>query len=134
MDKKQIAGLLGAVAGVVTVSTVAQAAPAPTVNMTVNDSLVATSHADLLAPVPDALAALEADDAARAQALNVDGVQLAKYYHHHHHYRRRHHHHHHHYRRHHSRWWYRHHHHHHHAHAFIGIPGVGGVVVHSDRD
>ena len=128
MDKK-IAGLLGAVAGVATLGG-AQAAPAPTAN---TPAPAATSYADLLAPVPNALAALKADDAARSQTVNVDGVQLAQYYHsHHHHYRRRsHHHHHYRHHHHHSRWWYRHHHHHHHHGAFIGIPGVGGVIVHN---
>ncbi len=121
MDKK-IAGLLGAVAGVATLGA-AHATPAPA------NPMAASSYADLLAPVPNAVEALKTDNEARTQA--PEGVQLAQYHHHHHHHYRRHHHHHHHYRHHHSRWWYRHHHHHHHHHhgAFIGIPGVGGVVV-----
>jgi hypothetical protein len=136
MDKK-IAGLVGAVAGVATMGATAQAMPAQTQNATASDPLAAASYADLLAPVPNALAALEADNAARAQAVKVDGVQLARYYHHHHH--RYHHHHHHHHRyyhhhHHHSYWWYRrhhyyHHHHHHHHGAFFGVPGFG-IVVH----
>jgi hypothetical protein len=128
MDKK-IAGLLGAVAGLATMSA-AQAAidPAPDPSK----ALKASSYADLLAPVPDAVALLEADNAARAQKSAepaADDLQVAQYpygapypyppyaYHHHHH-------HHHHHRR-----YSHHHHHHHHNGAFVGIPGVGGVVV-----
>jgi len=82
MDKK-IAGLLGAAAALTTVSgahaTTAQiAAPAPV-----------TTYRNLLEPVPNAVALLKADDAARAQQKPAR-VQLAQYYHHHHH----HHHHH----------------------------------------
>jgi hypothetical protein len=127
MDKK-IAGLLGAVAGLATISS-AQAAPEP--GPTPSEALQASSYADLLAPIPDAVAALEADNAARAQNL-----ELAQYYGYYPYsnyyayppyppppyYRHHHHHHHNHYTRH-------HHHHHHHNSAFIGIPGVGGVVV-----
>jgi hypothetical protein len=124
MDKK-IAGLLGAVAGLATMSA-AQAAvnPAPDASK----ALAASSYADLLAPIPDAVAQLEADNAARVQKPAepiADDIQVAQYYpyppyayHHHHH------HHHHHYRR-----YSRHHHHHHHHSSFVGIPGIGGVVV-----
>ena len=126
MDKK-IAGMLGAVAGIATLGA-AQATPVPTKSAPAPDPVAATSYADLLTPVPNALEALKVDNAARAQSVHVDGVQLARYYHHHHHHDRRN-------RHHHSRWWYRHHHHHHHHHrhhgAFIGIPGVGGIVVHN---
>ncbi len=132
MDKK-IAGLLGAVAGLAAMGS-AQAAidPAPGPSEAPQPS----SYADLLAPIPDAVALLKADDAARAQQPapeTAEGVQLAQsyyyppysypYYNYHHH----HHHHHSYYRR------YSHHHHHHHHHhhnnAFFGIPGVGGVVI-----
>ncbi len=115
MDKK-IAGLLGAVAALGTMGG-AQAAPMPT------DTMQANSYADLLAPVPNAMAALQADNAARSRPSadeRADGVQVAEYYHHHHHHHRRviiirrHHHHHHHYRRY-------HHHHHHHSH-YMAIP------------
>jgi hypothetical protein len=126
MDKK-IAGLLGAVAGLATISS-AQAAPEP--GPTPSEVLQASSYADLLAPIPNPVAALEADNAARAQNL-----ELAQYYGYSPYsnyyayppyppppyYRHHHHHHHNHYAR--------HHHHHHHNSAFIGIPGVGGVVV-----
>jgi hypothetical protein len=120
MDKK-IAGLLSAVAGLATVGA-AQAA----VNPAPSGALHASSYADLLAPVPNAAAQLKADNAARAEQGEVELAQYYYnygsppyyYYHHHHH----HHHHHHAYR------YYRDHHHHHHS-AFIGVPGVGGVVV-----
>jgi hypothetical protein len=123
MDKK-IAGLLGAAAAVATVGC-AQASTSPA--QAPNDPLTARSYADLLTPIPNATEALIADNA-RLEAKPSEGVQLAQYYHHHHHhhhgyYRYRHHHHHHGYYR-----YNRHHHHHHHG-AYIGVPGVGGVVV-----
>jgi hypothetical protein len=113
MDKK-IAALLGAVAGVATMGS-AQAATGSAGNTP--EALQASSYADLLAPVPNAVEALKADDAARAEAAAE--VQLAQYYpypypppyyyyHHHHH--------------HHHRYWrrYYHHHHHHHHHHWWG--------------
>ena len=83
-------------------------------------------YADLLTPIPNATEALIADNA-RLEAKPSEGVQLAQYYHHHHHhhhgyYRYYHHHHHHH-------GYYRYYHHHHHHGAYIGVPGVGGLVV-----
>ncbi len=127
MDKK-IAGLLGAVAGLAAVSS-AQAAlnPAPDAA----EALQASSYADLLAPVSNAVVLLKADDAARvreAAADAADAVQVAQAYYYPYrypHYRYHHHHHHHHsYSR-----RYSHHHHHHHHGTFVGVPGVGGVVV-----
>lgn len=144
MDKK-IAGLLGAAAGLATMSA-AQAAVSPAPDPA--EALQASSYADLLAPISNAAAVLEADNTARAQSadrLNEFELAQAYYYpyyspyypyysppppayrygypaynyHHHHH----HHHHH----------AYAHHHHHHHNNAFIGIPGVGGVVVGGGR-
>lgn len=104
---KKIAGVLGAA-----VAATAMTGAAPTT------SLAANSFADLLEPVPNAVAALKADDA-RAMAERSEGrVQLAQYWHHHHHHhrywRRWYHHHHHHH--HHLFWrrWHHHHHHHHH--------------------
>lgn len=99
MQKKTI-GLLGALAGLAAMGS-AQAAAQPA---NVSEALHASSYADLLAPVPDAVALLKADDEARAQRQadeTLNGVQLAQYYgqphhHHHDHYRRpppRHHHH-----------------------------------------
>ena len=57
-------------------------------------ALQANSYADLLAPIPDATAQLEADNLARAQAASQPRFQLAQYHHHHHHHYRHHHHHH----------------------------------------
>ncbi len=132
MDKK-IAGLLGAVAGLATMST-AQASTGPASDPA--EPLQASSYADLLAPISNPAAALQADNEVRANAAErLNEVELAQAYytpyysppysypyrypaynyHHHHH----HHHHH----------AYAHHHHHHHNNAFIGIPGIGGVVV-----
>ena len=114
MDKK-IAALLGAVAGVATMGS-AQAATGPADNS--SDALQASSYADLLAPVPNAVEALKADDA-RAQEAAAE-VQLAQYYPYPYpppYYRYRHHHHHHH----HAYWRrYHHHHHHHHHHNYWG--------------
>ena len=122
MDKK-IAGLLGAVAGLATVSS-AQASTGPAQNAT--EGPQASSYADLLAPIPNAVELLKADNAARAQ--NIELAQWNyyypyysytpypyRYYHHHHH--------------HHHHAYAHHHHHHHHNSAFIGIPGVGGAVI-----
>ena len=84
-------------------------------------------YADLLAPVPNAVEMLKIDDAVRQRSsVPEGGVQLADYgyydppaYHHHHH--------HHHYRD--NRAYYRRDHHHHHHSSYVGIPGVGGVIV-----
>ncbi|PSO22711.1 hypothetical protein [Bradyrhizobium sp. MOS002] len=114
MDKK-IAGLLGAVAALGSFGA-ADAAPSPAPA----DVLHANSYADLLAPIPNAGALLQAvDESAFVRA--GDNVQLAQFYHHHHH-----HHHHSFYRRYRDydapvvvvpryRRYYRHHHHHHHS-------------------
>lgn len=131
MDKK-IAGLLGAVAALSSLPSAQAAAPAIAPTHTA-DAMQVSSYADLLTPVPNAVAVLKADDAARAQmpadeAQATDGVQVAQYYYHHHHHHhqifiRRYHHHHHHWRRwhhhHHHHRYYRHHHHHHHSHYMM---------------
>jgi hypothetical protein len=122
MDKK-IAGLLGAVAGLATM-TAANAAVQD--NAASSPLPAAASYAELLAPVDNATELLVADDAARVQQGEAH-VQLAQYHHHHHHHtriiiRRRHYHHHHH---HHRRVIIRrshHHHHHHHSMFMIGAP------------
>jgi hypothetical protein len=99
MDKK-IAALLGAAAALTTVTAAHAAAPA-------TEMTQATSYRDLLDPVPNAVAALKADDARLAEKPASGGVQTAQYHDHHHHHhvvprivRRvlhpRHHHHHHH--------------------------------------
>jgi hypothetical protein len=112
MDKR-FAGLLGGVAALALAGS-AQAAIAPATQPQ------AGSYADLLAPIPNATQQLKAEIAAQAQAPAA-GTELAQYYGYYGYYH--HHHHHHHF----HRYW--HHHHHHHHRAFIGIPGVGGVVV-----
>jgi hypothetical protein len=109
MDKK-IAGIIGALTAFGGAG-VASAAPAeaPATNV-----MEARSYADLLQPIPNALALLQASDAAKKsaeeQAANDENggakVELAQYHHHHHHHWRRWHHHHHHWR------WHHHHHHH----------------------
>ncbi len=105
MDKR-IAGLLGAAAALTTVTAAQAAAPAQT------QATEPTSYRDLLNPVPNAVAALKADEVQTAQKTEEAGneMQVAQvlYRHHHHH--------HHHviirpFRRH-----FRHHHHHHHHH------------------
>ena len=126
MDRKT-AGLVGAVAGLAMMGT-AHATPLPAPNAT--DALASSGYADLLAPVPDAVALLKAADA-RSQPASGDlhgDMQLADYrdgygpgypppaYHHHHHH-------------HHHQAYNHHHHHHHHHNSFVGIPGVGGIVV-----
>lgn len=127
MDKK-IAGLLGAVAALGTFGS-AQAMPQATYQATPapSDVLQANSYADLLAPIPNAGALLQAIDEA-APAKTADNVQLAQFFYHHHHH---HHHHHSFYRRYryyddapvvvvprYRRYYHHHHHHHHHHHSF----------------
>jgi hypothetical protein len=99
--ERKVAGLVGAIATLGVVNA-AQAAPAPEPAQILN----ASSFADLLKPVPNAMAALRAvDDAAPARPA-ADGVQLVRHHHHHHHHRMR-----------------RRHHHHHHHHSSIALPG-----------
>jgi len=118
MDKK-IAGLLGAVASLGTFGA-AEAAPAPAPT----DVLRANSFADLLEPIPNATALLQAIDESAPIRSAEGNVQVAQFYHHHHH----HHHHHSQYRRYYDEprvivvppryrrdRYYHHHHHHHHS-------------------
>jgi hypothetical protein len=108
--EKKIAGVLGAVAALGTL-TAAQAAP--------SDVLRANSYAELLNPIPDAAAQLKALDEREASQPAETKVQLAQYYHHHHHHHGYYHHHHHGYRVGpivvvpHRRYYHHHHHHHH---------------------
>jgi len=117
--EKKIAGLLGAVA---TLGAFNAGQAAPVQAPTPSEILKVNSFAELLEPVPNAVALLKVVDEARPDPSAEANVQLAQFYHHHHH-----HHHHHHsfyprygydgvvvapgYRR-----YYRHHHHHHHHH------------------
>jgi len=80
--KKRMAALLGGTAVLMALPAAQAAVPA---SRSVQP-LSANSYAELLEPVPNALEALKADNAAPRPAQ----VQLAGYYHHHHH----HHHHH----------------------------------------
>ncbi len=105
MDKN-VAGVIGAVSVLAAVSP-SQAAPAA-----LAEAMQVNSYADLLKPIPNALALRRAFDegqAAKAEQPSAAGdpeVMTIQYYHHHHHryYRRR---------------FYHHHHHHHHHHRFI---------------
>jgi hypothetical protein len=100
MDKK-IAGLLGAAAALTTVTAAHATTPAQTTQIP-----EATSYRSLLDPVPNAVAALKADDARLAEKPVSGGIQTAQDHHHHHHHHivprvhhpvpRPHHHHHHH--------------------------------------
>ena len=109
MDKK-IAGLLGAVAGLATIGA-AQAAPVP------SPSATAESYADLLAPVPNAVAALKADDVVRGEQEKKGSVELAQYYYNYGPYDY-------------GRPYYYHHHHHHHHHHHRGVFfGPGGIWI-----
>jgi hypothetical protein len=112
---KKIAGLLGAMATLGAFGA-AEAAPMPSPAPT--DILRANSFAELLNPIPNAAALLQAVDESGPVSSADGNVQLVQYHHHHHH-----HHHHHGYRRivpriilgprrHHHH----HHHHHHHNH------------------
>src|SRR5262245_11871648 len=111
MDKKLV-GAIGAIAGLATLDTAAQATPAAAPAQPQG----ANSFAELLDPIPNAVAALQAADAvartAREQdvAAQAGEVQVAGWRHHHHH--------------HHHRYWRHHHHHHHHHRAVIRVPGV----------
>ncbi len=83
MDKT-ITGLLGAAAALTTL-TAAQAKPVEPAGLP-----PATSYADLLQPIPNALALQKADDARRREAPSSGDVQLAQWFreHHHHHHHR----------------------------------------------
>jgi len=73
---KLTAVLLGGAAAVLTLNA-APAAPAALAP--------ARSHADLLQPVPNAVAALQADEAARVQQPKIELAQYHGHHHHHHH-------------------------------------------------
>jgi hypothetical protein len=107
----KVVGIVGAVSGLAALDS-AQAAGLESPNTT--GLTPAQTYAELLEPIPNALAVLQAVDAAEAarsaQAAETDATVTLVQYHHHHHRGWRHHHHH-------NRWWRRHHHHHHHHHS-----------------
>jgi hypothetical protein len=79
LDKK-IVGLLGAVAALGTVSSTEAAPLSPPAEV-----LQANSYADLLTPIPNAGAILQAMDQQEGAGSGTARVQLAQYHHHHHH-------------------------------------------------
>jgi len=93
MDKR-LAGLLGAAAALTAASGAQAAAPTQSTELA-----PATSYRELLDPVPNAMAALMADEARQAKKPASGETRLAYHHHHHHHH-----------------WWRHHHHHHHHHH------------------
>ena len=128
MDKT-VAGLIGAVTLLSAADPAQAAMPAPT---GLTAAMHAESYADLLKPIPDAVALLKESDEAAAKAEPLPAasegeatVQQAQYYYYHHH----HHHHHgfyepyyHHHHHHHHRYYRRYHHHHHHHHHGYFVP------------
>jgi len=107
MDKK-VFGLIAAVSGLGSLGA-AQAATPP---VNVDQAMTAGSFAELLDPVPNAVAVLQAADEAQAQTPAAPMLLAQDHHHHHQSVLRRllaPHHHHHHHR-------YHHHHHHHHHH------------------
>ncbi|MGZ5876968.1 MAG: hypothetical protein ACXWKP_33370 [Bradyrhizobium sp.] len=118
--EKKIAGLLGAMATLGAFNA-AEAAPIPSPAPT--DVLRANSFADLLEPIPNAAALLQAVDESKPAPSANENVQLTQFYYHDHHH---HHHHHHAWRRYYAprvvvvppRYRRYHHHHHHHHHSF----------------
>ena len=108
MDKS-IAGLIGAV-GAMAAATPAMAATNAAPQL--DEVMQVTSYADLLKPIPNAVAMKQAYDEAQAARPAEPEVMTIQYYHHHHH--------HHHYRYWRRRWHHHHHHHHHHHGVRIG--------------
>jgi hypothetical protein len=99
----KVVGLVGAISGLATLD----GAQAATLESPGTALPAAKSYAELLEPIPNALAVLRAVDAAEAARAAQDASVTPVQYRHHHHHNRwwRHHHHH-------NRWWRRHHHHH----------------------
>jgi hypothetical protein len=97
MDKT-VAGLIGAMSALVAAVPGQAAMSRP---LTVEAAMEASSYADLLRPIPNALALLRAAAAAQAESGSTAPVSEGEatvqevQFHHHHHYRRRHYHHHH---------------------------------------
>lgn len=82
--KKRMAALLGSAAAIMTLG----ASQAATPTSVPAAPPAANSYAELLEPVPQAVAALNADNAARMQAPKAR-LQLAQFRHHHHHHHHR---------------------------------------------
>ena len=110
MDKS-LAGVIGAVTALAAAAPLQAANAAPP---TMDAAMQASSYADLLNPIPNALALLKASGAAETQGTEGAAseseatVQQVQYHHHHHHHHRY-------FRR-------RRYHHHHHHHAYYGNP------------
>ena len=77
--KKLTAVLLGGAAAMLTLNAVQAAPIAPAA------APAAQSYAELLQPIPNAAAALQADDALRAQQPKIELAQYRGHHHHHHH-------------------------------------------------
>jgi hypothetical protein len=101
---KRIARLLSAAAALTAFSAANAAVPSQA-----SELAPPTTYRDLLNPIPNAAAAVKADDARIATDATSGHLQLVQYYYHHHH----HHHHHHHFVPPPFRPFFRHHHHHH---------------------
>jgi hypothetical protein len=87
MDKT-LAGVIGAVGALVATVPAHAATAAP---VTMQGAMQANSYADLLKPIPNALALLQAEALAPNEPV-AEGearVELVQYHHHHHHHHRR---------------------------------------------
>ncbi|MBV9568029.1 MAG: hypothetical protein JO172_07820 [Hyphomicrobiales bacterium] len=128
MDKT-IAGLIGAISALASAEAAQAATPAPNAH----EVMTARSFGELLEPIPNALALLQAADEAKAKSARAaeNGTEkVAQFFYPYPYYRHHHHHHHHH---HHWGWGpprplYYHHHHHHHHHHHQNAP-----IFHLDR-
>jgi hypothetical protein len=83
MDKT-LAGVIGAVGALVATAPAHAAIAAP---VTVRAAMQADSYADLLRPIPNALALLQAEELAPDEPVagGEAKVELVQYHHHHHH-------------------------------------------------
>ena len=110
--------VMGLVAAIGAVAPLAGAEAAVVSSHDAVQSLHAATIADLLEPIPNAVAVLAALDAAPAAEVAKNptkGVQVVQWHHHHHHY-------HHHYYHHHHHHYYHHHHHHWHRPGCVPTP------------
>ena len=109
MDKS-LAGLIGAVGAL---AAIAPAQAATDTGAALNEAMQVNSYADLLKPIPNAVALRAAFAESQAQAEAAPELMQVQYYYHHHH---------HHHRYFHRRFYHHHHHHHH------GVR-IGPVVI-----